>query len=106
MTDEIQFSPEELDYLRRYQNKNDERTENPNLSSGILVEQHAEKIPSKYAVLYEDVKWTWLTLNQECNKVANYFLDIGHNPGETVAIMIENTPQILSFPLTYMHSKL
>ncbi|MHA2051582.1 MAG: AMP-binding protein [Promethearchaeota archaeon] len=99
MSDEIQFSQEELDYLRRYKKKNDERAENPNLSPGTLVEQHAEKIPGKYAVLYEDVKWTWLTLNQESNKVANYFLDIGYKPGETVAIMIENTPQILSFPL-------
>ncbi|MHA2183865.1 MAG: AMP-binding protein, partial [Promethearchaeota archaeon] len=99
MTDEIQFSPEELDYLKRYQKKNDERIDNPNLSPGILVEQHAEKIPGKFAVLYEDVKWSWLTLNQESNKVANYFLDIGYKSGETFALMIENTPQILSFPL-------
>ncbi|MBY8984492.1 MAG: AMP-binding protein [Candidatus Lokiarchaeota archaeon] len=99
MANEIPLSPEELDYSKREQKIYEERENNPNISPGILVEKLAEKISDKYAVLFEDVKWTWEDLNQASNKVANYFLNNGYKTGETIALMMENSPEILSFPL-------
>jgi citronellyl-CoA synthetase len=99
MVKEIPLSPEELDYEERAKKKYDELNNNPNISPGILVEQQAERFPHKYAVLFEDVKWTWEGLNQASNLVANYFLSVGYKTGETVALMMENSPEILSFPL-------
>ncbi|MHA2326291.1 MAG: AMP-binding protein, partial [Promethearchaeota archaeon] len=99
MVDEIPLSPEEVDYAERAKKIYDKRNENSNISPGILVEQLAQKTPNKYAVLFEDVKWTWEMLNQASNKVANYFIKSGYKTGETIALMMENSPEILSFPL-------
>ncbi len=99
MTNEIPLTPKELDYSKRATRIYKERKKNPNLSIGILVEQLAQKIPSNYAVFYEDIKWTWQTLNNLGNKIANYFLKIGCKPGDTIAIMMENSPEILSIPI-------
>jgi len=99
MVKEIPLTPEELDYSNRAQKIYDEMKKNPNNSPGILVEQLAEKIPNKYAVLFEDVKWTWENFNQASNIVANYFLSIGYKTGDTIAIMMDNCPEILSFPI-------
>jgi citronellyl-CoA synthetase len=99
MVNEIPLSPEELEYTQRATKIYDERNKNPNLSPGILVEQLAEKIPHKYAVLFEDIKWTWENLNQSSNIVANYFQSIGYKTGDTIALMMNNCPEILSFPI-------
>ena len=99
MANEIPLTPEELDYSNRAQKIYDEMKRNPNNSPGILVEQLAEKIPNKYAVLFEDVKWTWENFNQASNNVANYFLSIGYKTGDTIALMMDNCPEILSFPI-------
>ena len=99
MANEIPLIPEELDYEQRAQKIYDEMKNNPNNSPGILVEQLAEKIPNKYAVLFEDVKWTWENFNQASNNVANYFLSIGYKTGDTIALMMDNCPEILSFPI-------
>lgn len=99
MANEIPLTPEELDYSNRAQKIYDEMKKNPNNSPGILVEQLAEKIPNKYAVLFEDVKWTWENFNQASNIVANYFLSIGYKTGDTIALMMDNCPEILSFPI-------
>ena len=99
MANEIPLSPEELDYEQRAQKIYDEMKKNPNYSPGILVEQLAEKIPNKYAILFEDVKWTWENFNQASNIVANYFLSNGYKTGDTIALMMDNCPEILSFPI-------
>ncbi|MFW9895741.1 MAG: AMP-binding protein, partial [Candidatus Thorarchaeota archaeon] len=99
MVNEIPLSPEELDYSLRVTKIYEDRTKNPNLSPGILVEQWAEKTPNRYAVLFEDTKLTWEDLNQASNLVANYFLSIGYKTGETIALMIDNSPEIISFPI-------
>jgi citronellyl-CoA synthetase len=93
---EIQLSSKETDYFERLNRVIEERTENPNLSFGIIIEQHAEKSPNEISLLCKDVSWTWQTLNQESNKIANYFLKIGFKTGDTVAVMMENSPEFIS----------
>jgi len=99
MSKEVSLSPEELDFNERAQEIYDERKKNPNISPGILVEQLAAKTPNKYAVFFEDVIWTWEDLNRSSNQVANYFISSGYKTGETIALMMENCPHILSFPV-------
>ena len=74
----------------------EERTENQNLSFGIIIEQHAEKNPNEISLLYGDISLTWKTLNQESNKIANYYLKIGLKFGDTIAVMMENSPEFIS----------
>ena len=66
---------------------------NPNQGIGTLIEQLAEKKPEHIALYYLDASWTWKTFNEECNRIANFFLNLGLKPGETIALMLENTPE-------------
>lgn len=99
MANKIPLTPEELDYSKRMTKIYEERKKNPKLSPGILVEQFAEKIPNKWAIFFEDIKWTWQKLNQVSNQVANYFLKSGFKSGDTIAIMMENSLEILYVPI-------
>jgi len=92
---EIQLTTIEKDYLERLEEVVKNRTENPNLSLGIMVEQNAENIPDHTALLFEDSLWTWQSLNQESNKISNFFLKLGMEPGEIVTIMMENSAEFL-----------
>ncbi|MHA2039364.1 MAG: long-chain-acyl-CoA synthetase [Promethearchaeota archaeon] len=93
---EIQLTAKEADYFLRLNKVVEERTENPNLSFGIIIEQHAEKSPNEISLLFKDSSRTWLTLNNESNKIANYFLKSGFKSGDTIAVMMENSPEFIS----------
>jgi citronellyl-CoA synthetase len=93
--EETQLTKKEADYLERLNQIIEEVVKNPNRSPGILIEQHVENAPNRTALFYEDYSWTWQALNQESNKVANYFLKNGNSPGDTIAIMMENSPEFL-----------
>jgi len=93
---EIQLTTKEAAYLERIANVAEERTKNQNLSVGIIIEQNAENNPEGCALLFDDSSWTWQILNQESNKIANYFLNAGIKFGDTIAVMMENSPEFLS----------
>ncbi|MFW9939526.1 MAG: long-chain-acyl-CoA synthetase [Candidatus Thorarchaeota archaeon] len=69
--------------------------QNPNQGLGTFVENLAKEKPNNIALHYKDDFWTWQILNEESNKYSNFFLDQGLNPGETVALMLENCPEYL-----------
>lgn len=69
--------------------------QNPNQGLGTLVENLAKEKPNHRALHYKDDSWIWQTLNEESNRYSNFFLDLGLNPGETVALMLENCPEYL-----------
>ena len=70
---------------------------NPNQSIGTRIEQLAEEKPKENALFYEDASWTWQAFNEESNRVANHFLDLGLKRGDTVALMLENSPEYFFF---------
>ncbi len=93
---EIQLTTKEAAYLELVAKVVEERTKNQNLSVGIIIEQNAENNPEGCALLFDDSSWTWQILNQESNKIANYFLNAGIKFGDTIAVMMENSPEFLS----------
>ncbi|MFW9821505.1 MAG: long-chain-acyl-CoA synthetase [Candidatus Thorarchaeota archaeon] len=93
---DVKLTPKEENYYMRLNKIIEQRTENPNLSFGIIIEQQAEKSPNKTSLLFKNISWSWLTLNQMCNKIANYFLKNGFKSGDTIAIMMENAPEFIS----------
>ena len=92
----IDLTPKEAKYLETLgkilQNSLDPSTFT---SLGMRIEYWAKKTPNKKALLFTDYLWTWKSLNEESNKVANYFISLGLKPSETVAVMMENSPQFL-----------
>ena len=51
--------------------------------------------PDKPAILFEDQCWTFRELDCFANKVAHFFLDHGLKKGDTVAIFMENCPELI-----------
>ena len=58
-----------------------------------LFVRTAAKHKGKAAILYEDEVWTFQGLEKYSNAVANYFRNEGYMYGDTVAIVLENSPQ-------------
>ena len=69
--------------------------ENPNQGIGTRIQQVAEEKPEHMALYYQDASWTWKDFNEESNRIANFFLNLGLKPGETVSLMLENSPEYL-----------
>ena len=92
---EYKLTVKEANYLEKQNQQVEQRTNNPNQSPGILIEQHAKNNPKGSALFWKKRSWSWKAFNQESNKIANYLLKIGNKPGETIAMMVENSPEFL-----------
>jgi citronellyl-CoA synthetase len=86
------FTPKERETYDRYLAKAEEVWENENQSVGTYVEELAETSPNKTALFFEDKSWTWKEFNEEVNRISNFFSKLGLKPGNTIAIMMENSP--------------
>ena len=92
---EYKLTVKEANYLEKQNQQVEQRTNNPTQSPGILIEQHAKNNPKGSALFWKKRSWSWKAFNQESNKIANYLLKIGNKPGETIAMMVENSPEFL-----------
>ncbi len=88
-------TPKEAELYARFNQEMESVKKNPNQSIGTCVEDLAEKIPNRTALLFQDSSWTWQSINEESNRIANYFLKLGVKPEDTIALMLENSPEYL-----------
>lgn len=86
----IQLTPKEAELLEFY-GKLAEDSINPSKfeSIGMRMEHWAKKTPNKVGLLFKDKSLTWKSINDNANKISNYFNNLGLQPGETVAMMME-----------------
>ncbi|CBL44651.1 amp-dependent synthetase and ligase [gamma proteobacterium HdN1] len=70
---------------------------NPNQPCGLALtfEQAAQRNPRGSAILYESTRFTYDEVNQWANRYAHYLSSRGIRKGDTVAIFIENRPELL-----------
>ncbi|TVP58537.1 MAG: long-chain-acyl-CoA synthetase [Halomonadaceae bacterium] len=66
------------------------------LTLGTLIERNADKYPDRPAVLYEDRRLTYSTFNAWANQYAHFFRAQGLKKGDTIAIFLENRPELLA----------
>ena len=92
-----QYTPKEVEFYIRFNENMQKALTNPNQSIATRVEELASDVPNKKALYYQDSSWTWQEFNEESNLVANHFLNLGLNPGDTVALMFENLPEYLFY---------
>lgn len=92
---ESKLTPKEQASRERYAINLKKLVDNEHQCVGIYVEGHAENSPQKMALLFEDKSWTWSEFNRESNKFANLFINLGLKPGETIALIMENSPEYL-----------
>ncbi|MFX1277059.1 MAG: long-chain-acyl-CoA synthetase [Promethearchaeota archaeon] len=89
------YTQKEIEQVKKFVELMDKIIKNPKQSIGTKIEQLAEEMPNKCALYFQDSSWTWQAFNEETNRIANYFYNLGLNPGDTIAIMLENSPEYL-----------
>jgi acyl-CoA synthetase (AMP-forming)/AMP-acid ligase II len=62
---------------------------------GTQIEKQALRHPEKEALFFGDNTWTWDQVNKECNKYANLFTNLDLKKGDTISILMENSPEYL-----------
>ncbi|SHK33157.1 citronellyl-CoA synthetase [Marinobacter antarcticus] len=75
-----------------YSVKNPRKT----LTLGTLVENNAEKYGNRPAILFEDRSITWGDFNAWTNRIAGYFQAQGLGKGDSIAVFLENRPEVLA----------
>ncbi|MFW9875224.1 MAG: AMP-binding protein [Candidatus Thorarchaeota archaeon] len=92
----IQLTPKEAELLEKVQKFAEDSIDLSKFASiGMQIEHWAKKTPNKKGLFFEDKSWTWKSINEETNKIANYFLNLDLKPSECVAVMMENSPEFL-----------
>ncbi|MBM7334126.1 long-chain-acyl-CoA synthetase [Alloalcanivorax marinus] len=69
---------------------------NTPLGLGVAFEHATAQNPNGVAILYEDRELTYKQFNAWANRIADYLASIGLKKGDTVAVDIENRPELLA----------
>jgi len=75
--------------------KEAERLAEENVTIPDLFHRTLTKHRYKAAILYEDQTWTFQDLENYSNAVANHFKSEDFKCGDTVAILLENSPEFV-----------
>ncbi|MBP1745668.1 MAG: long-chain fatty acid--CoA ligase [Deltaproteobacteria bacterium] len=65
------------------------------LNVGSWIEKWARIHPEKIALISEDVPYSYLDLNRRVNRLSNFFLDMGMEKGDRVAVLLRNCRQYI-----------
>ncbi len=68
------------------------------LNLAVLLEDSAREVPTRTAVIFNDVKLPYAAVNAAANQVANGLVGIGIQPGDKIALSCPNLP---FFPIVY-----
>ena len=56
-----------------------------------FLEQSARLYPNKIALIHDDIRATYSEINTKANQLAHYLIDRGLQPGDRVALLLENS---------------
>ena len=65
------------------------------MSWAELLEEKARKHPNSVLLIYDDHNFTFREMNENANRIANYFLIMGGAKKKGVAVMMSNSPRYL-----------
>jgi len=65
------------------------------MSWGELLEEKAARYKDKIFLIFEDKTFTYRQMNENANRIANYFLSSGAGQGKGVAILMDNSPSFI-----------
>ena len=68
------------------------------LNLSVLLEDSAREVPTRTAVIFNDVKLSYAAVNGAANQIANGLVGLGIKPGDKVALSCPNLP---FFPIVY-----
>lgn len=94
-TIKFELTPEEKEFQDRVVKEESILRKNPNQSLGTQIEKQASDRPDKTVLFFGNNSWTWSSVNAECNRRANLFQKFGLKNGDTISLMMENSPEYL-----------
>jgi acyl-CoA synthetase (AMP-forming)/AMP-acid ligase II len=65
-------------------------------SIGAVLEKHARQHGHRVALVFEDRRWTYAEFNAWANRIAAVLRSRGVGPGDSVALLMENRPELLA----------
>lgn len=65
-------------------------------SIGLLLERQARRRPLSPALRFDKRRWSYAQFNNWANQYAHVFSDAGVASGDTVALLMENRPEVLA----------
>ncbi len=65
------------------------------MSWGDLLEEKVRDHPDRLFLTFEDREYTYRDMDNNANRVANFFLELGGGRGAGAAMLMENSPQFL-----------
>ena len=68
------------------------------INLAVLLEDSAREVPTRPAVIFNDVKLPYAAVNAAANQIANGLVGLGIKPGDKVALTCPNLPY---FPIVY-----
>lgn len=68
---------------------------NEEMSWGDLLEEKVKKNGNRVFLTYEDRDFTYKEMNDNANRIANFFSELGGGQGEGAAILMENSPAFI-----------
>lgn len=66
------------------------------LTLGTLIERNADRYGDRAAVMYEDRRLSYAEFNAWANRIARYLGDRGLGKGDSIAVFLENRPELLA----------
>jgi long-chain acyl-CoA synthetase len=67
----------------------------PRIPLHFLLRSAARRFPSNVALIFEGKSISFLQLNQEANRFANFLRSLGIQPGERILLFLPNLPQMV-----------
>jgi len=65
------------------------------MSWGELLEEKAKKYKNRLFLTFENEKFSYMTMNENANRIANFFLSLGGKRSAGVALFMDNNPRFL-----------
>jgi citronellyl-CoA synthetase len=72
------------------------RTPNTPAGLGIAFEKAVQRNPQGTALLFEDQKFSYQKLNEWANQIGHFYLSLGAQKGDVIAVMVENRPELIA----------
>ena len=72
------------------------RTSNTPAGLGIAFEKAVKHNPHGMALLFEDQKFSYQELNEWANQIGHFYLSLGAQKGDVIAVMVENRPELIA----------
>ena len=72
------------------------RTPNTPTGLGMAFEKAVLRNPDGNALLFEEQRYSYAHLNAWANQIAHFYLSLGAQKGDVVAVMIENRPELIA----------